>query len=64
MTKIIDLSQNEKAGRHPRNQYHNPLAVEPESAKDAAAKLHCRFFLANRNSRPNQQKDCFKCSRR
>jgi hypothetical protein len=23
------------------NQYHKPLAVEPESAKDAAAKL-CR----------------------
>jgi hypothetical protein len=27
-----------------QNQYHNPLAVEPESAKDAAAKFRFRFF--------------------
>jgi hypothetical protein len=30
--------------------------VEPESAKDAAAKLRCRFFLADQNSRPEQTK--------
>jgi len=30
-----------------QNQYHNPLAVEPESAKDAAAKLCRRFFLSD-----------------
>jgi hypothetical protein len=28
-----------------QNQYHTPLAVEPESAKEAAAKLCRRFFL-------------------
>jgi hypothetical protein len=37
-----------------QNQYHNPLAVEPESAKDAAAKL--RFAVFSRRSKwPPQQ---------
>jgi hypothetical protein len=48
----------------PQNQYHNPLAVEPESAKDAAAKLCFRFFRFDQHSRSNKQKDFFKCSRR
>jgi hypothetical protein len=26
------------------NQYHNPLAVEPESAKDAARKIKLLIF--------------------
>jgi hypothetical protein len=47
-----------------QNQYHNPLAVEPESAKDAAAKLRSPFLLADHDSCPKQQKDFFKCSRR
>jgi hypothetical protein len=30
--------------------------VEPESAKDAAAKLRSRFFIADQNGRPDKQK--------
>jgi hypothetical protein len=47
-----------------QDPYHNPLAVEPESAKDAAAKFRSRFLPADHDSCPEQQKDFFKCSRR
>jgi hypothetical protein len=46
------------------NQYHNPLAVEPESAKDAARKITVSDFLQTppRSSRmrPPNSKDFFK----
>jgi hypothetical protein len=54
---------NEKRARV-TNQYHNPLAVEPESAKDAARKIAASDFLANAASsnraRKPDNKDFFK----
>jgi hypothetical protein len=45
-----------------QNEYHNPLAVEPESAKDAAANYAYGFSRRSKVP-PNKQKDFFKCSR-
>jgi hypothetical protein len=60
------LNQFQKTKNRDRasNQYHNPLAVEPESAKDAARKITAADFLQTppRSNRPRQpnNKDFFK----
>jgi hypothetical protein len=60
---VLPRSISKRKRARVTNQYHNPLAVEPESAKDAARKITASDFLANAASikptAPND-KDFFK----
>jgi hypothetical protein len=44
---VLPQSISKRKRARVTNQYHNPLAVEPESAKDAARKITASDFLAN-----------------
>jgi hypothetical protein len=42
--RVASINFKTKSALGSTNQYHNPLAVEPESAKDAARKITLPIF--------------------